>query len=80
MLCAKGVAKVKKALKKKGAMSSKELEEVVKNLRAKQPFQEETIAVTDPQKFLESILPYMIKQKMVTEEKEGRQVVYRLRK
>ena len=63
MLSAKGIAKVKKALKKNGAMTAKELEPFIKDLTAKQPFSREQIAVTDPKKFLGSILPYMVKQK-----------------
>ena len=44
-------------------MTEKELEPFIKNLTAKQPFSREQIAVTDPKQFLDSILPYMIKQK-----------------
>ena len=44
MLSAKGISKVKKALKKNGAMTEKELEPFIKNLTAKQPFSREQIA------------------------------------
>ena len=52
-------------------MTCRELEPVVKDLTAKQPFNSERMAVTDPGKFLDSILPYMLKQKLITEEKEN---------
>ena len=80
MLSAKGISKVKKALKKNGAMTENELEPFIKNLTAKQPFSREQIAVTDPKQFLDSILPYMIKQKMITETHENGKAVYQLRR
>ena len=80
MLSAKGSAKVKNALKKNGAMTAKELQPFIKDLTAKQPFSREQIAVTDPKKFLGSILPYMVKQKMITETTENGKAVYQLRR
>lgn len=80
LLSAKGISRVKKALKKNGAMSAEELEPVVKELTAKQPFSRKQIAVTDPGKFLGSILPYMIKQKMISEIQKNGKAVYQLRK
>lgn len=80
MLSSKGVSAVRKALNKNGAMTRKDLEPFVKDLTAKQPFMREQINVTDPKKFLESILPYMIKQKMITEERIKGKVVYQIRK
>ena len=50
MLSAKGISAVKKALKKKGPLTRKELEPFVKNLTAKQPFMQDSIGVTDPKK------------------------------
>lgn len=78
MLSAKGVSKIKKALRKNGAMTRTDLEPVVSRLTAKQPFSREQIAVTDPKKFLDSILPYMVKQRIVIEEKTDGRTVYRL--
>ena len=52
MLSAKGVSAVKKALKKKGPLSVKDLEPFVENLTARQPFSKEQIGVTDAGKFL----------------------------
>ncbi len=78
MLSAKGVSAVKKALKKKGPLSAKDLEPFVENLTARQPFSKEQIGVTDAGKFLESILPYMVRQKMITEIRENGKAVYQL--
>ena len=79
MLAAKGVSKVKKALRKNKALTLKELEPFVKDLTAKQPFSRQQIAVTDPKEFLEAILSYMIRQKMIIENKEENRTVYRLK-
>ena len=49
-------------------------------LTAKQPFMQEQINVTNPRQFLDSILPYMVKQKMITEEKVNGKIVYQIRK
>nr|WP_294493994.1 hypothetical protein [uncultured Mediterraneibacter sp.] len=80
MLSAKGIAKVKKALKKNGPMTREELLPYIENLTAKQPFSREQIAVTEPIKFLDSILPYMVRQKMITENTENKKAVYQLNK
>ena len=53
---------------------------VEKALTAKQPFMQEQINVTNPRQFLDSILPYMVKQKMITEEKVNGKIVYQIRK
>lgn len=79
MLSAKGVAKIKKALRKNGAMTRHDLEPVVKDLTAKQPFSREQIAVTDPKQFLDSVLPYMMKQRIIQEDRQDGRTVYRLR-
>lgn len=71
MLSAKGISRIKKALKKNGSLTRRDLEPFVKGLTARQPFSKEQIGVTDPGKFLDSILPYMIRQKMITEKKDG---------
>ena len=79
LLASKGVAKVRKALRKNKALTLKELEPFVKDLTAKQPFSRQQIAVTDPEEFLNSILPYMVRQKMIIENKEENRTVYRLK-
>ena len=80
MLSAKGISAVRKALKKHGPLTRKELEPYVKDLTAKQPFMKERIAVTDAGKFLDSILPYMIRQRMITETTENGKTVCQLRR
>ena len=80
MLSAKGISRVKKALEKSGPLTRKELEPFVKELTARQPFSKEQIGVTEPDKFLDSILPYMVRQKMIREEKRGEKTVYQLNK
>ena len=79
LLASKGVAKVRKALRKNKALTLKELEPFVKNLTAKQPFSRQQLAVTDPEEFLNSIRPYMVRQKMIIENKEENRTVYRLK-
>ena len=79
MLSAKGISKIRKALKK-GPMSRKDLEPVVSGLTARQTFSSEQIGVTEPGKFLDSLLPYMVRQKMITENREGGQTIYELNK
>lgn len=80
MLIAKGIGRIKKALRKNGTMTKKELEEVVKILNARQPFSKESIGVTDAGAFLESLLPYMVRQKIIVEDRKNRQKAYRLNK
>ena len=80
LLSAKGVTKIKNALRKNGSMTRRDLDPVVKDLTAKQPFSREKITVTDPKKFLDSILPYMIKQRIITQETRGGKTIYSLRK
>ena len=79
LLSSKGIARIRKALRRNGPMTEKELRSIVTGLTARQPFSKETIGVTDPEKFLQSLLPYMKRQKMITEEKEKGRTVYRLR-
>ena len=67
-------------MKKNGPMTRTALEPYVKDLTAKQPFMQEQINVTNPRQFLDSILPYMVKQKMITEEKVNGKIVYQIRK
>lgn len=80
LLSAKGVSRIRKALKKSGAMTRKELEKVVSGLSARQPFSRNGIEVKDPKKFLDSLLPYMVKQRLIEERTEDKKVVYVYRK
>ena len=61
-------------------LTKKDLEPFVKGLTARQPFSKEQIRVTEPDKFLDSILPYMIHQKMIREERAESKAVYQLNK
>lgn len=79
MLSAKGISRVKKALKKNKVMTKRELREVVRDLTASQPFSSKKLGVTDADKFLDSILPYMIRQHMIMETKKGNEKAYQLR-
>lgn len=80
MLCAKGVTHIRKQLKKHGPMTCKELEAVIKDLTASQPFSSKRIGVTDPKQFLDSLLPYMCTQKLIEKHTEGNKIVYVYRK
>lgn len=80
LLAAKGVARIKRALKKNSRMTRKELEEAVKGLTTSQPFSKERIAVTNPRQFLDSVIPYMIRQHLISEVRENNKVYYILRK
>lgn len=80
MLLAKGVTRIRKQLKKRGPMTRKELEVVVKDLTACQPFSSKRIGVTDPKQFLDSLLPYMCTQKLIEKQTEGNKILYAYRK
>ena len=80
MLSAKGISQVKKALKKKGPLTRTELEPYVNGLVAGQPFSKQKIGVTDPRSFLDSILPYMIKQQMIEELRVNGKIKYEIKK
>lgn len=80
LLSSRGIAVIRKTLRKKGPLTLKELEPAVKDLTARFPFTREQIAVTDPKAFLNSLLPYMVRQRLITEETEHGRTVYRYRK
>ena len=80
ILSAKGVAIIKKTLRKNVPMNRNTLQSMVNELTVNLPFSREQIAVTDPKQFLDSVLPYMVKQRIITEEKENGRTVYRLNK
>ena len=77
MLAAKGISKIKKALKKNNSMTKKQLEEVVKNISVSQPFSKDRLGVINPKEFLNSLIPYMIKQKIIVENKKGTYSLYK---
>lgn len=80
MLSAKGVSAVKKALKKNGPLTRQELEPYVKGLVAGQPFSKQRMGVTDSKIFLESIIPYMLKQRIIKEVKQNGKIKYEIKK
>ena len=80
LLFSKGVSRIQKALKKQKQLSRKELEEAVKDLYAKQPFSSERIQITDPKQFLDSLLPYMLRQHLISEIRQNHQTYYMIRK
>ena len=76
----KGCLQNQKALKNKNNCHVKELEEAVKDLYAKQPFSSERIQITDPKQFLDSLLPYMLRQHLISEIRQNHQTYYMIRK
>ena len=74
LLFSKGVSRIQKALKKQKQLSRQELEE------AKQPFSSERIQITDPKQFLDSLLPYMLRQHLISEIRQNHQTYYMIRK
>ena len=51
----------------------------MKGLTARQPFSRRRMGVTDPAKFLDALLPYMVTQRMILREEREGETVYRLR-
>ena len=80
LLFSKGVSKIQKALKKQKQLSHQELEEIVKDLHAKQPFSSEQIQVTDPKQFLDSLLSYMLRQHLISKIQQDHKTYYVIRK
>ena len=80
LLYSKGAAKIKKALRQSEGMTRFELRELIKNLKATPAFSRRTIAVTNPDEFIDLLLPYMVTQKEITEIRENGKKVYRLNK
>lgn len=80
LLSSKGITHIKRALKKNQKMNKSELKQVVQGLTASQPFSKERIQVTDPSAFLDSLLPYMLRQHLIHECHENGQTYYMIRK
>ena len=78
LLTSKGISKIKKELKRNGKMTKKELADCIQGLTAQQPFSKQRIGVTNPTQFLDSLLPYMERQEMITKTKENGKVYYYL--
>ena len=73
LLTSKGISRIKKELKRNGKMTKKELSDCVKDLTARQ-----RIGVTNPNQFLDSLLPYMERQEMISKSKQNGKVYYDL--
>ena len=71
MLYSKAVSKIKKAIKQKGPLSKKEIQEVVKNIQVSQPFSKNRLGVTDKVSFTTAILSFMMENDMLIKEKEN---------
>ena len=71
LLTSKGISRIKKELKRNGKMTKKELADCVKDLTASQPF-------SKPNQFLDSLLPYMERQEMISKTKQNGKVYYDL--
>lgn len=80
LLYSKGASRIKKALRQSGGMTRFELRELVKDLKATPAFSKRTIAVTNPDEFIDLLLPYLVTQKEITEVKENGKTVYKLNK
>ena len=65
LLTSKGISRIKKELKRNGKMTKKELADCVKG-------------VTNPNQFLDSLLPYMERQEMISKSKQNGKVYYDL--
>ena len=77
-LYAKARSRVRKAVRKNGRMTRKELIPVVRGLTARQPFSSKQMGVTDPDKFLDALLKYMLLQKDLRQEQQGNKTYYTL--
>lgn len=75
-LYAKARSRVKRAVRKNGRMTRKDLIPVVQNLTARQPFSSKQLGVTDPDKFLDALLDYMLLQKDLRKEQQGSKTYY----
>lgn len=80
LLYSKGAAVIKKALRQKESMTRFELRELIKDLKATPVFSRRTIAVTNPDEFIDLLLPYLVIQKEITETKENGKTIYKLNK
>ena len=75
----KGCLQNSESSEKQKQLSRQELEEAVKDLYAKQPLSSERIQVTDPKQFLDSLLPYMLRQHLISEIRQNHQTYYMIR-
>lgn len=79
LLKAKGVTRVRRAVKKQGSCTRDQLRKAVTDLSAGRPFSRRRIAVTDPDSFLKDVLAYMVDQRILSVKQERGEDVYSLR-
>lgn len=79
MLYSKSISKIKKAIKHKGQLTKKEIEDVVKDIRVSQPFSKKQLGVTDKVSFTNSIIKFMLENDMLIKEKENGRFVYKIK-
>ena len=65
LLYSKGVSKILSELKKKDKLTRAELIKLVTGLQTKRPFSYNFIVVTEPESFADTVIQYMITQKMI---------------
>lgn len=76
MLLSKGVSAVRKYLKQSGEGTRQDLIGCISGLSAGLPFSRDKLSVTEPSKFLDSVLKYMEDQRMLRSEKRKGKFVY----
>lgn len=79
LLKAKGVARIRRAVKKQGGCTRAQLREAVRDLSAGRSFSRRRIAVTDPDAFLQEVLGYMVDQRILSVKQTRGEDVYTLR-
>lgn len=79
-LYSKGASLIKKALHQNEVMTRFEIRKLITGLKAKPLFSKRTIVVTNPDEFLDILLPYLVTQKEIIEVKENGTTVYKLNK
>ena len=68
MLFSRGMAKVKKTLKKNGSVTLGDVEQISENLEAKMPFSKNKAVVKNKKDFSQKLLDYMLKTGQIEQE------------
>ena len=68
LLFSKGMAKVKKELKKRGSVTAGDVEQICANLEAKIPFSKDRAVVKNKKDFAQKLLEYMLKTGQIEQE------------
>ena len=80
LLYSKGTAKIKKYLKKHETATEKELEELMKGLRASLFYSRNQAVVQDTGDFVRQLTSYMLEYHLLLKENSNGKIVYRLNK